>query len=444
MIRLCELFAGVGAQRMALDRLGVPYRSVGISEISKPAVRAYEAVHGDCDNLGDITKMETLPDCDLLTYSFPCQDLSVAGRQAGMERESHTRSSLLWEVERLLRSADKRPGVLIMETVTQVHSAKNQNAWRSWLSSLEEMGYTNSWADLNAVDYGVPQNRNRCFMVSRLDGYRWVPPRPIPLTRCLRDIMEPEADRRYYVLPDRMMTLLRHLARNRARGNGFGISVTDPSGPSKTVTTRTREEDETIIPACHEAGMLDKETGMIESMRRVYFADGASPTINAGGQRESRAVKVVEGPVQVGEMDRTGGFTVYDSKRRVWSADGASPTIVAHTGKDITDSPAVMMGDGTGPALDTMIVPKTVDDVPPEFRVRRLTPREMWRLMDFYGPDGHEYYDDLKDYDPHTGVSLNQRAVIAGNSIVVAVLEAVMRNIYSPDASIATLDRWSA
>ena len=136
MLRLLELFSGIGAQRMALDRLGVEYKSVGISEISRPAIRAYEQIHGDLDNLGDITRLEALPDCDMLTYSFPCQDLSVAGLRRGMERGAGTRSGLLWEVERLLKGAGHLPDFLVMENVVQVHSPANAGAWRDWIASL--------------------------------------------------------------------------------------------------------------------------------------------------------------------------------------------------------------------------------------------------------------------------------------------------------------------
>ncbi len=107
MIHMVELFAGIGAQAMALEELGIEFTST-VCEIDKAAYRSYCAIHGDTPNLGDITKVEHLPDCDLLTYSYPCQDLSVAGRQRGMVEGSGTRSSLLWEVGRLLTDAAER------------------------------------------------------------------------------------------------------------------------------------------------------------------------------------------------------------------------------------------------------------------------------------------------------------------------------------------------
>ena len=106
-LRIVELFAGIGAQAMALEQLGIPYEST-VCEIDRNAYASYCAIHGDTPNLGDITKVEHLPDCDLMTYSFPCQDLSVAGKRRGMSEGSGTRSSLLWEVSRLLMDAIER------------------------------------------------------------------------------------------------------------------------------------------------------------------------------------------------------------------------------------------------------------------------------------------------------------------------------------------------
>lgn len=107
-IRVVELFAGIGAQHQALKQAQIPHEVVAISEIDLGVIRAYEAIHGPTNNLGDITKVEHLPDCDLLTYSFPCQDLSVAGKRKGMSKGSGTRSGLLWEVERLLADMRER------------------------------------------------------------------------------------------------------------------------------------------------------------------------------------------------------------------------------------------------------------------------------------------------------------------------------------------------
>ena len=177
-LRVVELFAGIGAQAQALKNLGLDFTST-VCEIDEKAYRSYCAIHGDTPNLGDITKVEHLPECDLLTYSSPCQDISVAGRQRGMEQGSGTRSSLLWEVGRLLSDAKERgrgPDVLLMENVDAILNKKNIAEFNRWIEFLTNLGYTSSYKVLNAKDFGVPQNRKRCFMVSSLGGRRFIFP----------------------------------------------------------------------------------------------------------------------------------------------------------------------------------------------------------------------------------------------------------------------------
>lgn len=112
MLKVIELFAGVGAQTQGLKEAGIDHEVVAISEIDKYADRAYRLLHGEVNNLGDITKIEKLPMADLWTYSFPCTDISLAGKQRGLEKGSSTSSSLLWEVERLLNVSNEHEELL--------------------------------------------------------------------------------------------------------------------------------------------------------------------------------------------------------------------------------------------------------------------------------------------------------------------------------------------
>lgn len=140
--------------------------------------------------------------CYILTYSFPCQDLSLAGKGKGMGKGSGTRSGLLWEVERILRELKARgqlPHVLVMENVPQVCSEKNAKDWESWLQALETMGYTNYFDVINAKDYGIPQNRKRCFCVSLLGQYGYSFPKRIPLAHRLRDFLDEGISEKYYL-----------------------------------------------------------------------------------------------------------------------------------------------------------------------------------------------------------------------------------------------------
>lgn len=184
-IRLIELFAGYGSQAMALRNIGAQFEHYRVVEFDKYAIASYNAVHGTDFPTMDITKVyakdldicDTGKYCYLMTYSFPCTDLSLAGKQAGMKKGSGTRSGLLWEVERILseirESAGELPQVLFMENVPQVHADANRADFQKWIDFLADLGYVSYWQDLNAKDYGVAQNRNRCFMFSFLGEYNY-------------------------------------------------------------------------------------------------------------------------------------------------------------------------------------------------------------------------------------------------------------------------------
>lgn len=149
--------------------------------------------------------------CYIMTYSFPCTDLSLAGKRAGMSKDSGTRSGLLWEVERILNECTELPDILIMENVPQVHGKGNLNDFLDWIAVLDSHGYTSVWKDMNAKDYGIPQNRNRCFMVSWLgDGY-YKFPEPIPLTRVLKDYLDEDVDEKYYLKDEAVEKLINNL-----------------------------------------------------------------------------------------------------------------------------------------------------------------------------------------------------------------------------------------
>ena len=167
MIRLFELFAGYGSQSLAFKRLGIEFENVGYCEIDKYAIQAHKALHGEnIPNFGDITKVdaESLPDMDFLTYSFPCQDISVAGKGMGLSKDSGTRSSLLWECHKII--AAKKPKYLMMENVKNLVGKKNLPDFQSWINELRELGYNNYYKVINAKDCGVPQNRERVFCIS--------------------------------------------------------------------------------------------------------------------------------------------------------------------------------------------------------------------------------------------------------------------------------------
>lgn len=203
-VRLIELFAGIGSQAMALRDLGVDFESYKVVEFDKYAINSYNAIHGTNYEPSDITKIHgsdlEIKDTDkfeyIMTYSFPCQDLSIAGNQKGMKKGDSTRSGLLWEVERILdeilNGGGCLPQILLMENVSQIINKRNIGDFVQWQEKLKTLGYHNYCQVLNAKDYGIPQNRKRCFMVSVLGEYSYEFPKSEGLEVYLRDILEKE------------------------------------------------------------------------------------------------------------------------------------------------------------------------------------------------------------------------------------------------------------
>ena len=205
-LRVFTAFSGYDSQCLALNRLGIDYDLVGWSEIDQAAIDAHNALFPQYAdrNYGDISKIDwsQVPDFDLFTYSFPCTDLSNAGRQAGFDEGSGTRSSLLWECRKTI--SIKRPKYLMLENVKALVTDKFKPLFDKWCRELESYGYANYWKVLNAKDYGVPQSRERIFMVSILKTedepepyYEF--PRPIPLKKTVEDILEDNVPEKYYM-----------------------------------------------------------------------------------------------------------------------------------------------------------------------------------------------------------------------------------------------------
>lgn len=214
-IRLVTLFSGYDSQALAMECLKrdwggqFDYELVAWCEIEPSAIKAHNALFPQwLDlNLGDICKINPndVPDCDCLTYSFPCQDISNAGKQKGFEQGSGSRSSLLWECEKIIKV--KRPKYLLMENVKALVQKKFMPEFQRWIDTLKELGYDNYWKVLNAKDYGVAQNRERVFMISILGEHQpYNFPAPFTLTKCVEDYMEPaeDIDESYFISQNRV------------------------------------------------------------------------------------------------------------------------------------------------------------------------------------------------------------------------------------------------
>jgi len=311
-LKVIELFAGIGSQHQALKNLHVPHEIVAISEIDKFAVKSYEALHGRPNNLGDITKIQELPNADLWTYSFPCQDLSIAGKQAGIKQG--TRSGLLYEVERLLVKAKENgtlPKYLLLENVKNLVGKRHKSDFDKWIDFLNGLGYWTYWDVLNAKDYGIPQNRERVFAVSILSKGYYKFPSKIPLKLRLKDMLEDKVDEKYYLSEKLIKGFNSHKEKQKERGNTFGwkpieknnadIAATITTGPDRHPLDNYIVEPQIIEggnlnnPKWHNAGVqlqhrIRKLTPK-ECLRLMGWKDAEIDKIIACGMSNSQMYK---------------------------------------------------------------------------------------------------------------------------------------------------------
>lgn len=283
-LKVFEAFAGIGTQRMALKNLNIDHEVIGISEIDKFAIKSYESIHGPTVNYGDISKIDPkqLPDIDLFTFSFPCQDISSAGEQRGFAEGSNTRSSLLWECQKIIEA--KKPSYLLMENVNNLVSKKFKPHFERWLTYLESLGYTNYWKVLNSKDYSIPQNRKRVFAVSILNDqkkYEW--PLSIPLTLTMNDLLEKEVDEKYYLSQDKVDRIIitnkeyefgyipYNSKNKRHQSNTVYKTIISP-----TITAVTYKDPMKIVQV---GNYMNNSTWKNPQTGRIFSGAGLSPSI---------------------------------------------------------------------------------------------------------------------------------------------------------------------
>lgn len=349
MIKILELFAGIGACSKALERLNIDHKIVDAVEIDKYAVSSFNAIHGTNFEPQDITKWDKDIDVDLIMHGSPCQDFSVAGRQAGGDKDSGTRSSLMYETLRIV--AKLKPKYVIWENVKNLLSKKHIHNFEAYQEAMKNLGYTNYYQVLNAKNYGVPQNRERVFTVSIRDDHKRTVyerledsfkfPSPIPLEMRLKDMLEDKVDEKYYLSDEQIAGLL---ARGKNNGGEHEISPT------------------------------------ISSSEWQYNNVLKEPFIVASRGRNPN-----------NPNDRAKGCPTI--QRLEPKFDGTSNTITSVQKDNYLATP---------------------------YRIRKLTPKECWRLMGF----------DDSDFEKANKVNSNtQLYKQAGNSIVVNVLEAILSNL---------------
>ncbi len=434
-ITINELFSGIGAQFSALKKLGITCEVIHTSDIDQNAVLSYAAIHCGLTteiintyteyptreemarqlteinlgydfqknkpynwyrlikskskelekywlanklskNLGDISKLEYLEYADLWTYSFPCTDISVSGKQKGIIM-GKTRSGLLYEVQRLLEKAKETstlPKYLMLENVKNLVGKKFKPQFDEWLAWLDELGYNTYYKVLNAKDYGVPQNRERVFAISirkDIDNGKFEFPQPFDNGVRLKDILEDNVDEKYY--------------------------LTNTLAPTDNTILETNR--------CIQIGNLSLCN--YDEMNRVYSREGCSPTLSTmqGGNRQP---KIAEPIAYVKEATKKGYAEIHDGD----SVNLEQPNSKTRRGR---------VGKGRAQTLTTSCNQAIVESQTKSFRVRKLTARECYRLMGF------------KDKQFNKAQQFNSNSQLykqAGNSIVVDVLYYIFRNLF--------------
>ena len=225
-----------------------------------------------------------------MTYSFPCQDLSVAGKMKGMTKGSGTRSGLLWEVERLLTECKELPQVLVMENVVQVHSpGENMKNFQLWIDFLTSLGYSSYWKNMQATDYGMAQHRERCIMVSILGEYQYKFPEPRPLEKFVDAYLEDEVDEKYYLKSDKTKILLDMLAENGTipQTDRQTDRQTDSSLWTSLLTIQDETKSQTVL---QQETILESET---ERQKVVVCARGFRGKAIKFGAKETEVAHTV-------------------------------------------------------------------------------------------------------------------------------------------------------
>lgn len=395
-IYLIELFAGIGSQAKALKNIGMNVIHHKVIEFDKYAVASYNAVHNTNFKQTDITQIkgEDLEITNtqfftyLLTYSFPCQDLSLAGKGAGMTKGNSTRSGLLWEVERLLNECKELPQYLLLENVSQIHSKKNIEDFKLWQRFLEQKGYINYWEDLNAKNYGIPQNRNRTFMVSiRKDvdsGYDF--PKPFELKLRLKNLLEENVEEKYFLQKTLNMRFTQNYIQYDNSGKGYNSQATRAyylDGLCPTLPSRNNGDKSQIIELKREE---------VKSL----FTDTQAKMITTDGNVKRYINSNIVDKFQEGQCADISFPNGYNKAQRVHN-----------------ECPAI-----NTTTTSTSFITK-INQTP--LRIRKLTPKECWRLMGF----------DDEDFEKAQKINSNaQLYKQAGNSIVVNVLECIFKELF--------------
>lgn len=445
MIKILSLFTGIGAFEKALKNLNIPYELVAFSEIDKYAIKSYCSIHNETEdkNLGDIRNINTndiSKEIDIMTWGFPCQDISLAGKLKGIEK-GETRSGLYYEGYRIMK--DVMPKVSIIENVKNLTSKRFKDKFLNILKEIEDLGYNNYWKVLNAKDYGIPQNRERVFIISirkDIDRCSFNFPEKQFLEVRLKDLLEDKVDEKYYLSEKAIGRLIK-------KSNKLVKQQENPNVSACIVSNyfKTGGRDEQYI----KDDKVNRITGIFDTENKkhqsgsIYDINGISPTLtsSSGGNIQPHVLvnegtkkgyaEAMEGdsinvsyPMNINKRGRVGkevSQTILSGNKiatlekinkticlnnqdgktsiqdRIYSVEGIMPAIVAsnfrskimdlnkadmfnsYNNKEIKDiAPTQTTNCGN---IDSSAAVLITEDGKNCFRIRKLTPKECWRLM---------------------------------------------------------------
>lgn len=457
---------------------GHEYNLVNYCEIDKYASSAYSQIHNVSEdlNLRDVTKVDTakLPkDLDLITYGFPCTDISIAGRKKGFfdENGNPTRSGLFYDALKIIR--DLQPKYAIAENVKNLTGKKFKEEFKSVLDGLTDIGYNNYWQVLNAKDYGIPQNRERVFIISiRKDidngNFRFPPKQQL---KCVeKDFLESVVDDKYYLNNDRVNNLIMQITEK--------FDIKDREICDATIFQQEVKTIANCITARYDAGIQNQKSigvSVIEPQinvvgnlyenkakrGRVYSSDGITPCItstdykypsifvepkikrlgnlyddNAGGARAGNVYNF-EGLAPTIQTAQGGNRQplIFTNKHAVWSKN-KQVDITSYINEIISkniETPVAIDEQNAKVRTDGLVGTIMTDGSSPkknnricciDWRIRKLTPRECFRLMGFTD----------EEFDRIHNISNTQLYKMAGNSIVVNVLMAIFDELFNQNS----------
>lgn len=332
---------------------------------------------------------------------------------AGMKRGSGTRSGLLWEVERLLKECNELPQVLLMENVPQVHGKKNKASFDEWCQFLESLGYKNYWKDLNAKDYGVPQSRNRCFMVSLLGDYSYEFPDPIELKLKLQDLLEDEVDEKYYLSSKLIEFYTNNTEMQEQKGNGFKFEPLEDASIAKTITTKSGSRmTDNYIKENHECG---------NRQPKIQVVGGVGEKRSNNGTQYFMQDRIYEGNISNAVCTCANPYYKLNDKLKtqmcnklIQEGKVKENDVIRHNYTTSKNGNCIQ-SNNESPTLDTRC---DCLGVCKNYRIRKLTPTECLRLMGV-----------RDEYSKRMTCSNAQKYKQAGNGIVVDVLMAIFKQM---------------